>query len=285
MNEYQLPEKISFNFEELKQELTDKVSMYETLVYTNEQIKTAKADKANLNKLKKALDDERIKREKEYMQPFNEFKAQVNEIISIIDKPVMVIDKQVKEYEEKQKQDKLHIINEYMKVAEEKLPEEVHIPIDSKWLNASVSMKSIQTAIDDAVDKINADMDTLANLPEFSFEAQQVYISSLDIRKALDEAHRLSEIAKKKAEAEQARLEAEAQKIHEEEAQFATEIIADGVPTTHIAPEQPEVVDNFIPTFTVPTKDWVVVKVNVSSDDKTALEQYLKDNNIDFKFL
>ena len=30
MNEYQLPDRILFNYEELKQELTDKVSMYET---------------------------------------------------------------------------------------------------------------------------------------------------------------------------------------------------------------------------------------------------------------
>lgn len=110
MNDYQLPEKISFNFDELKQELTEKVSMYETLVYTDDQIKEAKADKAQLNKLKKALNDERIRLEKEYMQPFNSFKSQVNEIISIIDKPVALIDKQVKEYEDKQKQDKMEQI-------------------------------------------------------------------------------------------------------------------------------------------------------------------------------
>ena len=64
MNEYQLPEKILFNYEELKQELTEKVAHYETLVYTDDQIKEAKADRANLNRLKKALNDERIRREK-----------------------------------------------------------------------------------------------------------------------------------------------------------------------------------------------------------------------------
>ena len=102
INEVQLPEQITFNYEELKQELTEKVSMYETLVYTDEQIKEAKVDKASLNKLKKALNDERIRREKEYMKPFDDFKAKINEIIDIIDKPVALIDKQVKEYEIKQ---------------------------------------------------------------------------------------------------------------------------------------------------------------------------------------
>jgi len=53
MDKYQLPEKISFNFEELKAELTAKVQMYETLVYTDDQIVEAKKDRANLNRLKK----------------------------------------------------------------------------------------------------------------------------------------------------------------------------------------------------------------------------------------
>lgn len=96
MHEYQLPEKILFNYEELKRELTEKVSHYETLVYTDDQIKEAKADKAALNKLKKALNDERIRREREYMAPFADFKTKINEIIGIIDKPIAVIDTQVR---------------------------------------------------------------------------------------------------------------------------------------------------------------------------------------------
>lgn len=101
VNEVSIPEQITFNYDELKRDLIDKVSTYETLVYTDDQIKQAKADKANLNKLKKALNDERIRREKEYMKPFNDFKSKINEIICIIDKPVAVIDRQVKEYEDK----------------------------------------------------------------------------------------------------------------------------------------------------------------------------------------
>ena len=45
VNEVAIPEKIDFNYEELKAELISKVSFYETLVYTDDQIKDAKADK------------------------------------------------------------------------------------------------------------------------------------------------------------------------------------------------------------------------------------------------
>ncbi|MGD6877867.1 DNA (cytosine-5-)-methyltransferase [Bacillus infantis] len=282
MNEYQLPEKISFNFEELKQELTEKVSMYETMYYTDEQIKDAKADKANLNKLKKALNDERIKREKEYMIPFNEFKAQVNEVISIIDKPIAVIDSQVKAYEEKQKQEKAEAIKSYWAelLQADKIPETMTLEMifDSKWLNASVSMKSIKTAIDDAVIKYASDMDTLANLPEYSFEAQQMYISTLDIRKALDEAHRLSGVARMKAEIEATMLKIEEEQKAKAEAQ-QEEIVA-----TQPQIEESESCENFIPSFDV-SRDWLVIKAKVSDSEKQMIEQFMTDNNIEFKYL
>lgn len=223
INEVQLPEPITFNYEELKKELTEKVSLYENLFYADEQIKEAKADKANLNKLKKALNDERIRREREYMEPFNDFKAKINEIISIIDKPVAVIDKQVKAFEEKQKQDKHEKIKGYwMELLQaDKVPEAMTLDkiFDPKWLNASVSMKSIQETIDASLTKIAEDLATLENLPEFGFEATEVYKTTLDLNKALNEGRRLSEIAKRKAEyeAEQARLAAEAEAKKQEE--------------------------------------------------------------------
>ena len=77
IEKYNKPQAIEFNFEELKQELAEKVKMYETLVYTDDQIKEAKADRASLNKLKTALNDERLRLEREYMQPFNEFKEKI----------------------------------------------------------------------------------------------------------------------------------------------------------------------------------------------------------------
>ena len=287
INKMQLPAPITFNYEELKQGIESKVSMYTNLVYTDEQIQEAKKDKAALNKLKKALNDERIRMEKEYLVPFNSFKAQANEIIGIIDKPVLLIDKQVKEYEEKQKQDKLEKIQEYYNSIEKTELQWLGLPViyNEKWLNASVSMKSIQGEIDSRLEQIENDLATLQNLPEFGFEATEIYKSTLDINKALNEGRRLSEIAKAKAaheaemkaraeekalmDAEKARLdaEAEAQKIHEAEAQFATEIIADGVPTTHIPP--------------MPM--WVTFAALLTTEQAKELKEFFEERNIEFK--
>ena len=271
VNEVQIPENITFNYEELKQALTKKVSMYETMVYTDDQIKEAKADKAQLNKLKKALNDERIRREKEYMQPFNEFKTQINEIIGIIDKPVAVIDAQVKAYEDKQKQDKMELIKALWK--EQDVPEGLTLEkvFDERMLNVSYTMSHVKQKMLDDIKRFNRDMTTLANLPEYSFEAQQMYISTLDITKALNEAHRLSDVAKKKAEyeAEQSRLKAET-----EAAEPKTPENGCNTAETNENTDVKTIDEN---------KQWVSFRCQLTVEDAQALGQFFKARNIAFE--
>lgn len=210
VNEYQLPDHLTFNYDELKKELTDKVEMYKTLVYTEEQIKEAKADRASLNKLKSALNDERIRREREYMVPFVEFKAKVEEIIEIINEPIAMIDTQVKGYEEKKKEEKREKIVELFESMENK-PDWLKLEqvFQERFLNASFSMKTVEQSFHDDIKTINRNLETLASLPEFGFEATEVYKSTLDMNRAISEAQRMSQIAKAKAEAEAKKAEYE----------------------------------------------------------------------------
>ena len=213
VKEYQLPAKIEANFEELKAEIAAKVGIYETMVYTDDQISIAKKDKAALNKLKKALNDERLKREREYMIPFNEFKDKVNEIIKLIDKPVAVIDKQITAAEDKRKADKRVEIESYFVTLER--PEWLKLEriFNEKWLNTTYKLNDITAELDMTVIMINNNVATLNALPEFGFEALEEYKRTLDFNKALLEGQRLADIQKRK----------EAQKIAEENAQKAQE--------------------------------------------------------------
>ena len=285
VNEVAIPEKIDFNYEELKAELTSKVSFYETLVYTDDQIKDAKADKANLNKLKRALNDERIRREKEYMQPFNVFKAQINEIIGIIDKPIAVIDEQVKAYDEKRKAEKQKAIEELFAtigfqnfVTLEKIQ-------DPKWLNASVSMKSIEDQMKSKMYEIGNGVLTLSQLPEFGFEATEVFKETLDINKAISEAKRMSEIAKAKAEAEarrkaekEARKAEEERKAQEKAAEEQRAVMAQAMtPPENV---QPAPVEESQPE---PQKMVVKFEVELTTDDAAALRDFFQSRNITFR--
>lgn len=294
INEMQLPAPITFNYEELKQEIESKVSMYANLVYTDEQIQEAKKDKANLNKLKKALNDERIRMEKEYLVPFNTFKAQVNEIIEIIDKPVAVIDKQVKEYEEKQKREKRAKIEEYWNKTELAVPCPITLDqiFNEKWLNASVSLKSVYEEINARLEQIANDMSTLRNLPEFGFEATEVYKSTLDLNRALNEGRRLSEIAKAKAahEAEmkakaeeQARLaaEAEARKQAEVETHPTSAI---GQAISSIERQAFEGCMNPLEVPVIPELPmWVAFKALLTTEQAKELKQFFNERNIEFR--
>ena len=200
VNEVAIPEEIKvLNFEELKAELKDKAEYYGSLLYTDEQIKDAKADRAMLNKFKNTANSERIRKEKEYMNPFNQFKSQINELIAIVDKPIAVIDERIAAYNDEQKAQKKKAIEELFAgmgfqsfVTLEKI-------WDPKWLNASTSMKSIEEQMRARMYQIGDDVYTLSQLPEFGFEATEVFKQTLDINKAISEAKRMSEIAKAKA--------------------------------------------------------------------------------------
>lgn len=271
INEVALPAPITFNYEELKSELLHKVSVYETMVYTEDQVKEAKADRAALNRLKKALNDERIRQEKEYMQPFNTFKAQIAELVKIIDNSVSVVDKQVKEFDEKKKAEKLDAILEYFGIAlAAKLPSvplNHRLVVDDKWLNASVSMKSIQESIDAKLDQVVKDLAVIASLPSYAFEARECYVDTLDLARAVSEAHRLQEQAEKKAawEAEQQKRKEEAAAAQIKPTQVMTNI------------NDPDDIEN------CPVRQWIGFQALLSADEAKALGAWLRGNGIKYK--
>lgn len=281
VNEVKLPAPITFNYEELKQELLLKAETYASLVYTEDQIQAAKKDRADLNRLKKALNDERMKREREYMQPFSEFKAQINEIISIIDKPCTVIDKQVKAFEEQKKAEKLKAIEEYWHsvLAADKVPAAVSFKLilDSRWLNASVSMKSIQDIIDGKLEQIAKDLAVIDSLPSYSFEARECYIDTLDLARAVSEAHRLQEQAEKKAawEAEQQKRKEEAEKA----AAASPATTFENEPATEVVKTVTSVEKQ------EPCRQWIGFQAFLSVDEAKALGAWFKENGIRYKSL
>lgn len=270
---YSTPEKIIFNYEELKGMLLEKADHYASIVYNEDQIKDAKADRANLNRLKKALNDERLRREKEYMESFNVFKAQINEIIGIIDKPASIIDKQVKAFEERQKEEKLEEIKAYWESKDAPNEIKFNLLFDEKWLNASVKMPTIQKAIDEKLAKIDDDLSVIEDLPYFAFEAKESYLSHLDLGRAIAEAHRLQAQAEKKAawEEEQAkkRAEAESTTINYGSSKPSEPIKENPVESTPI-PEEPK-------------KTWLGFKALLSIDDAKALRTFFVERNIEFK--
>lgn len=215
VKEITIPERIDFNFEELKAELMEKAELYATVVYTEEQIKQAKADRAALNKLKAAINDERLRREREYMRPFIEFKANIDEIIAIIDKPIAAIDKQIKAAEAREQEEKRNKIVELFDGLANK-PEWLRIEQiwDARWLNKSVTFRMIEENMLGWCGRIDTELNTISQLAGGAFEAAEVYKETLDLGRAISEGNRIAQIAKRKAEQAAQHTEAAAEAMN-----------------------------------------------------------------------
>ena len=120
------------------------------------------------------------------------------------------------------------------------------------------------------------DVDTLSRLPEFGFEALEVYKSTLDINRALSEGQRLAEIQRKKAEyeAEQEKLKAEKEAKKAAEFQKKEEDL----------PGQIGFADaKSFEECVARERQWVSFQANLTTEDALALKAFFNSRNIEFK--
>lgn len=199
VEQYQLPSTITANWDEIKVEISAKLKDYSVMVYTDDQISRAKADKAYLNKLKKAINDERIRLEREYMKPFDDFKAKAKEVIALIEEPIAKIDEQIKAADEKRKEMKQLEIGSLFACAEFPSWVRLSMIMKDKWLNATYKSSDIKDELEVMCMMIKNNVKTLESL-DYGFEALEEYKRTLDFNKALEEGRRLSEMQKRKKE-------------------------------------------------------------------------------------
>lgn len=285
VNEIAIPDAISFNYEQIKLELAETLQRYENAVYSPDQMKIAKADKAALNKLKKALNDERLRREREYMAPFMDFKAKITELICLIDKPVAAIDTQVKAYEEQKKEEKRQQIQEYFEnecdFPEWLKLEKIFVP---SWLNATCSMKSVEGDLKAMQEMICKELAALAEMPAFGFEATEVYKQTLNLSAAINEGKRLADIQARKAEQERLKAEAEKAAEAEKQAQLAAavgkmvEIATEAV----AADDLEQQVDDLQNERHDDLKQWISFRALLTVPQAIELREFFKARGIEF---
>lgn len=83
------------NFDEVKAFLDLQHERYRNVIYSEDGIKAAKADKSMLTKLKKAIDDRRKEIKKAYLAPYNEMEAKIKELLEMINEPLSLINEYV----------------------------------------------------------------------------------------------------------------------------------------------------------------------------------------------
>ncbi len=183
---------ISFNFEEIKEQLSAEMAYYKGMLFTEETKKEAKETVAALRKLKKEVSDRRIEIKKAYMQPYDEFEAKVKELDALINEPIAFISEQVAEFERKRIEEKKKLIGEiYAGIMAEHDFAAEYLPLDriydNKWENATATQKAITEAIADRVKRTEKDLSTIrAMQSEFEDKSLAKYKSTLELSDAIE---------------------------------------------------------------------------------------------------
>lgn len=226
---------IEWNKEELLAAVRSKVALYEGIVYTEETVKTAKNDRAELNNLVKAIDERRKKVKEVINQPYAEFEKELKEITDLIKKQSAEIDEQVKAFETAEKEEKRAKIMEAYEKAVGNLAEILPFSkvFDQRYLNKTCKLESAIADVQKKIEQVKTDLETIESVcGKYKLNAKDIYVRTLDLSKAMAEEKRLKDLeekleaeriqkekaAEERRKAEEAR-KAEAERIRKEEEQ------------------------------------------------------------------
>lgn len=212
--------RIQWNKEELEAAVRAKTAGYENVVYTEENIKAAKNDRAELNKLIKAIEERRKQVKNIINEPYAVFEAELKEITALINEPVALIDQQVKAFEEKQKEEKKAAIKATYDENIGDLAEVLSFEkiFDSRYLNQTYKLATAQKEIQGKIDTVKTDLETIDSLDsKYKLNAKDVYIKTLDLSKALAENNRLADLEEKLEADKRRKVEEEAERKRQEE--------------------------------------------------------------------
>lgn len=216
--------KVTWNFEEIKKSLEDSVAIYQGMVYTDDTIKTAKTDVAELRALAKAIEDRRKEVKEKCLEPYNIIEKQAKELVALVNKPIEAINIQVQDYESRRKEAVRAKIDAYWKQKCAVLPESIwdaaHSKIyDSRWENATATQKSWKEGIDNGVAEIQGAIETIKSFnSEFEEDMLNSFYADLSLQNAIQKMNSLKAQKECILEMERQRQEREA-KLAEQQAQ------------------------------------------------------------------
>lgn len=277
---------VEWNYEAVKQWVSDGLAAYEGRVYTEDTVAEAKRDRANLNKLSKAIEAKRKELKSVYLTPYNSFEAQAKELVAMIKKQSDAIDAQVKAYDQKRRDEKLEKIKTELyapmigDLAEAIPYEKLH---DPKWLNVTVNMTAISEALAEKIERIRSGFAALNKLdvpPDVLHQIHAEFAKNFDLAEAIAAKDRIMDererMARYLAAQNSARAEQEAQK----EMTPATE--QKPAQAQKSAPEQEERANNEqVPFFNEELETITLdFRVWVTAEQMYALRDFLVSNRI-----
>lgn len=212
-----LPE-VQWNNEELRKDVAGKAEEYKNTAYTAEQLPEMRKDRAKLNALVTAFEDQRKQVKKFYNTPYDKFEKEVKEVLAPVREAITLIDKGIAEVEKKYREDRKAKMQELYEKYVGDLKKLVPFArtVKEEYYKKAFTDKKLEQAYSDFFGRIWEDMKALDGLPErYRDKALLKYVESFSLSEAIREGKRLEELEKameerrKKQEAERTAREAE----------------------------------------------------------------------------
>jgi hypothetical protein len=235
------------NFEEVKKQVSQEMKAYEGLVFSDDQIKDAKSTRAQLNKLRKQIDDRRKAIKKQWNEPYQAFEKKVKEVLAIIDPPIQQLDDQITDFEARRKEEKRaavkEMVNELISKQDDRIADildRCKWIYDEKWENASVSIGQASKQLSDIIENIKHAISILDDGSKYAgqligkFEETGNLAEVLKHKRDLEERDRRYEESQQK---KQMMLEKEHKAAEQEE---ETVPVQEEAPAPHAEVEDPQ---------------------------------------------
>ena len=269
------------NIQYLKSELTTQLEYYNALVVTEDGIKDAKADKAALNKLKTAIDNQRKEVKKQTMALYEPLERECKELLAMIDQPIEAIDRQLKVFEEAKKQEKYAAIVEFFeKISPPPFVKLEHV-LNPKWGNATVKLDTLKNEVAEAVQHI---VDDYVDIKKLYADSPMLTAIMQRFETTRDKGAALAYAAEieRRERAEQERREREAAEKAEREKQI---IVPEKVYTDEPIPPQEPSDPIVLETPESEPIGQAAFRVTGTRSQIRALAAYMKENGITYEVI
>jgi len=143
---------IDFDFENAKKILTKEVESFKALIVTEDTIPSCKKSRAELNKIKTSINNDKKKLKKEWNAPYIEVEDKVKELMTMCDEGLEYLDNGLSVYKTARVATKAKECKDLLeqKISESELLKkfaiDLHLP--EGFTNSSMSLKAVGSAID-----------------------------------------------------------------------------------------------------------------------------------------
>lgn len=271
-----LPE-IEWNNEELKREIALKAEEYRNLAYTDEQSAEMKKDRATLNKLVTAFEDQRRQIKRFYQAPYDKFEVQVKEVLAPVKESIETIDAGLAEIERKYREDKKTKMQEYYNKHVGDLKDLVPFArtIKEEYFKRAFTEKKLEQVYLDLFARIKEDISNIEDLDSaYKDKILLEYAKSLSLVDALREGKRLEKmeaslIERRRKQEEESAVRESAERQAEQQTQNTVDVRQEE--ELHQGPVKEE-----DPVMSLDFRAWG------TKAQLMGLRQYMIDNNIKF---